>query len=53
MLHFAACVQNIGGWQEYKEGVKTCGPWFNPPLKIVVGIADPAELLKGATAVKA
>jgi len=59
MLHFAATVKDIGGWQEYKDGLKTYGHWFNPPLKIVdgaltvptgpgVGIADPKELLKDA-----
>src|ERR1041385_90327 len=58
-LHFASCVPNIGPWQEYKQGVKTYGQWFNPPLRINdgaltlpqgpgVGIADPGEILKGA-----
>ena len=52
-----------GPWQEYKKGVETYGQWFDPPLKIVdgaitvpkgpgVGIADPKEILKGATVVK-
>jgi L-alanine-DL-glutamate epimerase-like enolase superfamily enzyme len=61
-LHFAACVPNIGPWQEYKEGVGTYGQWFNPPLRINdgaltvpkgpgMGIADPKEILKGAEAV--
>ena len=61
-LHFAACVPKIGPWQEYKQGVKTYGQWFNPPLRIDdgkltipqgpgVGIAEPKEILKGATLV--
>ncbi len=61
-LHFASCTPKIGPWQEYKKGVETYGKWFDPPLKIVdgaitipqgpgVGIADPKELLKGATPV--
>jgi len=59
MLHFASCVRDIGDWQEYKEGVKQFGDWFNPALKIIdgaltvpkgpgVGIADLQEILKGA-----
>ena len=59
MLHFASCVPRIGPWQEYKEGLKPFGDWFNPALRIVdgaitvpkgpgVGIADPKEILKGA-----
>jgi L-alanine-DL-glutamate epimerase-like enolase superfamily enzyme len=62
MLHFASCVRNIGAWQEYKEGVKQYGDWFNPPLRISdgaitvpagagLGIADPQEILKGAEVV--
>jgi L-alanine-DL-glutamate epimerase-like enolase superfamily enzyme len=61
-LHFAACVENIGPWQEYKQGVETYGKWFDPPLRIVdgeltiptgpgVGIADPKDVLQDATAV--
>jgi L-alanine-DL-glutamate epimerase-like enolase superfamily enzyme len=61
--HFASCAPKIGPWQEYKQGVKTYGQWFNPPLRIVdgaltvpqgpgVGIADPKEILKGAEFVK-
>ena len=59
MLHFASCVPRIGPWQEYKEGVKQFGDWFNPAIRIIdgaitvpkgpgVGIADPKEILKGA-----
>ena len=59
MLHFASCVSRIGPWQEYKEGLRQFGDWFNPPLRIIdgaitvpkgpgVGIADPKEILKGA-----
>src|SRR5438876_4958822 len=59
MLHFASCVPNIGPWQEYKEGVKQFGDWFNPAIRIIdgaitvpkgpgVGIADQKEILKGA-----
>jgi L-alanine-DL-glutamate epimerase-like enolase superfamily enzyme len=62
-LHFASCTPKIGPWQEYKKGVETYGKWFDPPLKIVdgaitipqgpgAGIADPKELLKGATVVQ-
>ena len=61
-LHFAACVPNIGDWQEYKQGVETYGQWFSPSLKINdgalsvpqgpgVGIADLKEVLKGAEVV--
>jgi L-alanine-DL-glutamate epimerase-like enolase superfamily enzyme len=63
MLHFASCVPNVGPWQEYKEGVKQYGDWFNPPLRINngaltvprgpgVGLAEPKEILKGAEMVK-
>lgn len=62
-LHFASCTPKIGPWQEYKKGVETYGKWFDPPLKIEdgaitipkgpgVGIADPKEILKGATLVQ-
>lgn len=62
-LHFASCMPKIGPWQEYKEGVKQYGDWFNPALRIIdgaitvptgpgVGIADPKEILKGAEVVK-
>jgi L-alanine-DL-glutamate epimerase-like enolase superfamily enzyme len=62
-LHFASCVPKIGPWQEYKEGVKAYGDWFNPPLRILdgaltvpqgpgVGIADPKEVLKAAEVMK-
>jgi len=62
-LHFASCTAKIGPWQEYKKGVETYGKWFDPPLKIEdgaitipkgpgVGIADPKEILKGATLVE-
>jgi len=61
-LHFASCTPKIGPWQEYKQGVESYGKWFDPPLRIVdgaitvpqgpgVGLADPKELLKGATLV--
>src|SRR6185295_796464 len=61
-LHFASCMPKIGPWQEYKQGVETYGQWFNPPLRTTdsainipkgpgVGIADPKEILKGATVV--
>jgi L-alanine-DL-glutamate epimerase-like enolase superfamily enzyme len=59
MVHFASCVQRIGDWQEYKEGVETYGKWFDPPVRIIdgvitvprgpgVGLADPKEVLNGA-----
>jgi L-alanine-DL-glutamate epimerase-like enolase superfamily enzyme len=62
-LHFASCAAKIGPWQEYKKGVETYGKWFDPPLRIVdgaisipkgpgVGVADPKEILKGATLVQ-
>ena len=62
-LHFASCAPKIGPWQEYKKGVETYGQWFNPPLRIVdgaitmpngpgLGLADPKEILKGATPVQ-
>ena len=62
-LHFASCTPKIGPWQEYKKGVETYGQWFNPPLRIVdgainvpkgpgLGLADPNEILKGATPVQ-
>jgi L-alanine-DL-glutamate epimerase-like enolase superfamily enzyme len=61
-LHFAACTPDIGPWQEYKMGVETYGKWFDPALAIIdgeltvpegpgVGIADPADVLKGAVPV--
>jgi L-alanine-DL-glutamate epimerase-like enolase superfamily enzyme len=63
MLHFASCTPKIGPWQEYKEGVKQYGDWFNPPLRIIdgaitvpkgpgVGIAAPEEILKDAQLVE-
>jgi L-alanine-DL-glutamate epimerase-like enolase superfamily enzyme len=62
-LHFASCTPKIGPWQEYKKGVETYGQWFDPPLRIVdgainipkgpgVGIADPKDVLKGATVIR-
>ena len=62
-LHFASCTPKIGPWQEYKKGVETYGQWFDPPLRIVdgaisvprgpgLGLADPEEILKGATPVQ-
>jgi L-alanine-DL-glutamate epimerase-like enolase superfamily enzyme len=59
MLHFASIVADPGPWQEYKEGVKTFGSWFEPAITIKngaisvpktpgVGIANVAELVKGA-----
>jgi L-alanine-DL-glutamate epimerase-like enolase superfamily enzyme len=62
-LHFASCTPNIGPWQEYKKGVETYGQWFDPPLRIAdgaltvpkgpgVGVADPKEVLKGASLVR-
>jgi L-alanine-DL-glutamate epimerase-like enolase superfamily enzyme len=62
LLHYASCIGKIGPWQEYKTGVEKYGKWFDPPLKITdgmlpvpkgpgVGIADPKEVLKGATLV--
>jgi L-alanine-DL-glutamate epimerase-like enolase superfamily enzyme len=61
-LHFCACTPDIGPWQEYKLGVETYGQWFDPPLRIIdgeltvptgpgVGIADPMDILAGATVV--
>lgn len=63
LLHFASCTAKIGPWQEYKKGVETYGRWFDPPLRIIdgaltipkgpgLGIADPKEILTGATAVE-
>lgn len=62
LLHFAASAAKIGPWQEYKKGIETYGPWFDPPLRISdgaltvpqapgVGIVDPKEILKGATVI--
>ena len=64
MLHFASITPRPGPWQEYKEGVKAFGPWFDPPLAIAdgaisvpkspgVGIADPAEVTKGTEVIAA
>jgi L-alanine-DL-glutamate epimerase-like enolase superfamily enzyme len=61
-LHFASCTPQVGPWQEYKKGVETYGKWFDPPLRTQdgvinvpkgpgVGIADPKEILKGASVV--
>ena len=62
-LHFASCTPKIGPWQESRKGVETYGQWFDPPLRIVdgaisapqgpgLGLADPKEILKGATPVQ-
>jgi L-alanine-DL-glutamate epimerase-like enolase superfamily enzyme len=59
MLHFASCTSDIGRYQEYKQGLKAYGDWFDPPLKINngmltvpqgpgVGIASLRDLLKEA-----
>jgi len=61
-LHFASCTPRIGPWQEYKKGVESYGKWFDPPLSISdgalsiprgpgLGLANPSELLKGATVI--
>jgi L-alanine-DL-glutamate epimerase-like enolase superfamily enzyme len=63
MLHFASVTPDIGPWQEYKLGVERYGKWFEPPLQISdgaislpigagVGIAEPADVLKGAVLVE-
>lgn len=63
MVHFSSRTPKTGPWQEYKEGVKQYGEWFDPAVKIIdgaitvpkgpgVGIADPKEILKGAEVVK-
>jgi L-alanine-DL-glutamate epimerase-like enolase superfamily enzyme len=60
-LHFAAATPNIGRWQEYKLGVEKYGSWFDPPIRATdgtlnvptapgLGLADPEEILRGATA---
>ncbi len=62
MLHFASYWPHIGPYQEYKLGLERYADWFDPPLasrggKLTVpdgpgvGIAEPAELLKGAVVV--
>lgn len=59
-LHFAACVPDVGPYQEYKQGVKRYGDWFDPHLEIKdgaliiprgpgVGIKDIQSVIKGAT----
>ena len=59
MLHFGACVPDIGKYQEYKLGEEKFGGWFDPPIQVKngrmtiptgpgVGIKDLAGLLKGA-----
>ena len=63
LLHFCSSAGKIGPWQEYKKGIETFGKWFNPPLENKdcalsvpkgpgVGIAEPAEILKGAMLVQ-
>jgi L-alanine-DL-glutamate epimerase-like enolase superfamily enzyme len=59
-LHFASCVPDIGPYQEYKQGVKRYGDWFDPKLAIKdgalfipqgpgVGIKDIRSVLQGAS----
>jgi L-alanine-DL-glutamate epimerase-like enolase superfamily enzyme len=59
MLHFGACVPDIGRYQEYKLGTERYGSWFDPPIQVKngmmsipggpgVGIKDVAGLLQGA-----
>ena len=59
-LHFASCVPDVGPYQEYKQGVKRYGDWFDPQLEIKdgalivpqgpgVGIKDIQSVLKGAS----
>ncbi len=63
VYRFASCTPKIGPWQEYKKGVETYGQWFSPPLRIAdgtitvpkgpgLGLADPKEILQGATRVQ-
>ncbi len=62
MLHFASCVRDIGGWQEYKLGTERYAGWFDPPIAVRdgkmtvptgpgVGIKDIRGVLDGATLV--
>ena len=62
MLHFAAAIKDPGEYQEYKQGIKKYGAWFDPPLATKdgafltprgpgVGIRDIAALLKDAVEV--
>ena len=62
MLHFASCVRDIGGWQEYKLGTERYAGWFDPPITVRdgkmtvptgpgVGIKDIRGVLDGATVV--
>jgi len=61
-MHYTSCVPNLSPWQEYKDGVDRFGHWFDPPLKCTdsainipkapgLGLADPKEIVKDATAV--
>lgn len=34
VLHFTACVTDVGRYQEYKRGIERYKDWFNPPLEI-------------------
>jgi len=62
MLHYASCLRNPAGYQEYKMGTEKYGSWFDPPLTVKdgkmsvpsgpgVGIKDLKGLLKGAVEV--
>lgn len=63
VLHFASCTPNIGPYHEYKGGLETTGPWFDPPLRLKngrinaptgpgLGICDDADILKNAKSVE-
>ena len=34
VLHFTACVDDVGSYQEYKRGIERYKDWFEPPLEI-------------------
>jgi L-alanine-DL-glutamate epimerase-like enolase superfamily enzyme len=61
-LHYYSCAPSLSPMQEYKQGAETYGKWFDPPLVCSdssiniptgpgLGLADPKELLAGATVV--
>jgi L-alanine-DL-glutamate epimerase-like enolase superfamily enzyme len=63
MLHFASFIQDVGQFQEYKQGIEAYNDWLISPLTIKdgaisipegpgVGIADLKHLLKGAKPIR-
>ena len=63
VLQFTSYTPNIGGFHEYKGGMKETGRWYDPPLRLKdgavnvpqgpgLGLPEDFELLRNAKPVK-